>query len=68
MIEDSKSLEGHSLVCVKEAGVLVPGTIVYCFCDEGTNGYFWVTTPISIAGVTQFKYTQGYKKYFRILQ
>ena len=63
-----KPLDGMSLLCVEDIGVLKAGMIVYCFHDDAPDGFFWVITGRPVCGVTQFKYTQGCKKYFKVLR
>ena len=60
-----QNLMGVSMVCVENIGVLCKGMRVHCFHDEGRDGYFWVMTERTVCGVTQFKFTQGCRKYFK---
>jgi len=62
-----KGLEGSTLLCIEDIGVMKTGLIVYCFHDEGPDGYFWVMTGRPHYGVTQFKFTHRCKKYFEIM-
>ncbi len=59
---------GLSLLCIEDIGVMKAGFIVYCFHDDGPDGYFWVMTGKPYHGVTQFKFTHGCKKYFRAVE
>ena len=63
-----RPFNGLSLICVEDIGVMKAGFIVYCFHDDGPEGYFWVMTGKPYHGVTQFKFTHGCKKYFRAVE